>query len=694
MHEGRTFPFGVSWDTQWQAYNFSLCAPHARQVKLLFFTETEVTQPCALYNLDYHRHKSGDIWHCLLKKESLNGALYYAYSVAGPADAFHGGWHAYDPDKLLLDPYARNVYFPPGFEREAAIGAGSNIGRAALARLIADEEPFDWTGDVAPRHDGDLVIYELHVRGFTRHVSSQVAAAHHGTFAGLIEKVPYLRELGITAVELMPVFQFEPGAGDYWGYMPLNFFAPHHLYGSVAGVDHQHNEFKQMVKALHQAGIEVILDVVYNHTAEGNEQGPTYSFKGIDNEVYYLPAHDSPGDYGNYSGTGNSLRCANRYVRQLILDSMRFWVTQMHVDGFRFDLASVLVRNEEGQIDGMHPPLLAEIRADPVLGQVRLIAEPWDAQGGYLLGRRLFPGTQWAQWNDRFRDEVRRFVRGDQGLVAAMQYRLYGSDDLFPPGPEFACHPYQSINFVNSHDGFTLYDLLAYDGKHNDANGHANTDGPNENYSWNCGWEGDQDLPAEVRQLRIRQAKNFSCLLMLSNGTPMFRAGDEFLQTQGGNNNAYNQDNSTSWLDWSRLEQFAGFHRFFQEMIAFRRRHPSISRSRFWGDDVRWYGTGRVLDQSFESHSLAYCLHGASQGDDDLYVMINMWHEPVDFQIQEGDPGDWRLAIDTARDEPEDLWPVDTDAPVVAQANQRVGGRSIVVLTRPRHHIRPHDLER
>ena len=683
VHEGTPQPLGVSWIADEGAFNFALCAPHAATVTLLFFTEQDVTECCASFELDFRFHKSGHIWHCRLQHSVLNEAAYYAYCVDGPSESSAQTWHAYDSEKILLDPYAWNVYFPPGFERDAAIGAGSNIGRAPLARLVAHEEPFDWTGEIRPRHNEELVIYELHVRGFTRHASSGVSAAHRGTFAGLIEKIPYLQDLGITAIELMPVFQFDPDDGDYWGYMPLNFFAPHHLYGSVSGTDHQHSEFRQLVKELHRAGIEVLLDVVYNHTAEGGHEGPLYSFKGIDNAVYYLPSGDPQQPYANYSGTGNSLRCANRYVRQMILDSMRFWVNEMHVDGFRFDLASILVRDADGAINADESPLVAEIRSDPVLGNVRLIAEPWDADGGYLLGRD-FPGLRWQQWNDRFRDDVRRFVRGDAGMVPAMQYRLYGSDDIFPPDAEFSCHPFQSINYVTAHDGFTLYDLVAYNRKHNEPNGHENSDGMDQNYSFNCGQEGDERVSDEVIRLRRQQAKNLCCLLMLSNGTPMIRAGDEFLQTQWGNNNPYNQDNTTSWLNWDRLHTFGDVHRFFREMIAFRHHHPSIARRRYWGADVRWYGVSRVLDQSYESRALAYCLDGRSQGDADLYVMLNMWREPLEFRIQEGRASDWFRRIDTSLASPDDLVSSGQAVPVES-LRYVVAARSIVVLMRPWH---------
>ena len=426
---------------------------------------------------------------------------------------------------------------------------------APLGVLPRREPAFDWGDDRPPRHDSDTVIYEMHVRGFTRSPSSGVSPAARGTYAGVAEKIPYLQSLGVTMVELLPVQQYDPQEGNYWGYMPLNFFAPHRSY--AADPTDPRREFKAMVKALHEAGIEVILDVVYNHTAEGDHTGPTYSFRGIDDATYYLASDDPGRPYRDYSGCGNTLACHALAVRALILDSLRYWVTEMHVDGFRFDLASVLARNPDGSFGGPDDPLLTAIRADPVLREVHLIAEPWDAAGAYQLGTR-FPGPLWQQWNGRFRDDVRRFVRGDRCTVPALMTRLYGSDDLFPDDPRDALPALQSINFVTCHDGFTLHDLVAYDRRHNEANGQGNADGMAENFSWNCGWEGTEGVPGDVIALRLRQAKNLCCLLLLANGIPMFAAGDEFLHSQGGNNNPYNQDNATTWLDWGRLRSPRG----------------------------------------------------------------------------------------------------------------------------------------
>ncbi len=680
QEEGLSFPLGVTWIEEEHAYNFALYSKHAESVTLLLYREDDLATPVFTYQFDSWKNKSGRIWHCRLPTVALKGAQYYAYTIAGPRPNGRFEWHHFDPQKILLDPYAKAIFFPPTFDRRAAMQPGSNAGKAPLGLIAADHTGFDWDNDRRLRHESDTIIYELHVKGFTKHRSSGVPSEHQGTYSGVIDKIPYLKELGVTVAELMSVFQYDPQEGNYWGYMPLNFFTPHHGYASrPAACDHL-DEFCAMVKALHAADIEVILDVVYNHTGEGDHTGPVYSYKGIDNSTYYLITDTPEVPYANFSGTGNTLNCANRAVRKMILDSLRYWVTEMHVDGFRFDLASIFARSADGTINVEDPPIFGEISSDPTLARVRLIAEPWDVAGTYQLGRS-FPGLRWLQWNGQFRDDVRRVVRGDPGMVPALMRRLYGSDDLFPDDRLNAYHPYQSVNYVTSHDGFTLYDVVSYNHKRNWANGHNNLDGVVEDYSWNCGWEGDEHVPAEVQRLRQQQIKNFCCLLFLSNGTPMFRAGDEFMQTQGGNNNPYNQDNETSWLDWNRLDVHRDLFCFFQHMIAFRKAHPSLSRSRFWREDVRWYGVGPTVDLSPASHSLAFCLHGASQGDDDLYVMINAAEQDLTFTLQEGHVGGWRRVIDTSRDSPEDFC-APGDAPRLESQVYPVRSRSIVVLLR------------
>jgi isoamylase len=670
--EGAPHPLGATWIAPEQAYNFALYSKHATGVVLLLYSERDAVNPVFIRRLIYPYNKTGRIWHCRIQASAARDAKFYAYSVEGPFEPAEG--HRFDPHKILLDPYARVISFPTDFSREAASRPGTNAGRAPLALLPSQDGTFDWGDDRRPEHTHDTVIYELHVRGFTQSSTSGVANGANGTYQGLIDKIPYLTKLGVTAVELMPVQQRDPEERNYWGYMPLGFFAPEIGYSRHPN-DVVH-EFKSMVKAFHAAGIEVIMDVVFNHTTELDDTGPTYSFRGIDNTTYYLLEEDRS-RYRNDCGTGNVVHCGNRYVRGMILDSMRFWVHEMHVDGFRFDLASIFTRDNEGQINLNDPPIISEITADPDFAGIRLIAESWDL-ASYQLGRS-FPGVTWLQWNGRFRDDVRAFVRGDGGTVSPVMTRFYGSDDIFPDQVTHAYHAYQSVNFVTSHDGFCMYDLVSYNAKHNEANGEKGADGTNNNLSWNCGWEGDNGVPLQVLELRKQQIKNMCCILMLSNGTPMFGAGDEFMRTQKGNNNPYNQDNETSWVNWSLLEKNHALFRFFQRMIAFRKAHPSLCRSRFWRDDVSWYGQGAQVDQSTESHSLAFLLRGASQGDADIYAMINASDTDKTFRIQHGAADSWRRVVDTSLASPEDIAEPGFE-PLIDSLDYLVRARSVVAL--------------
>ena len=661
--EGEPFPPGATWEED--GWNFALYSRHATAVTLLLYDEKDFAKPLAALTLDPLRNKTGRIWHTFVPH--LAGARYYAYRVEGPT----GPLHRFDAQKVLLDPFAEQVFFPPDFSRAAAMKPGANDGRAPLGVLpVKKQHPAGLAGPRHPWHE--LVIYELHVKGFTARANSGVTEEKRGTFLGLIEKIPYLQELGVTVVELLPVHQFDPQEGNYWGYMTLNFFAPHQGYAVRDAVA----EFREMVGAFHAAGIEVWLDVVYNHTCEGDQTGPTYSWRGIDNSSYYLVGAD--GHYWNDTGCGNTLRCAHDGTRVLILESLRHWVN-LGVDGFRFDLASVLARDVHGQTQTDEAALISEITALAALLDLRVVAEAWDI-GVNLLGRS-YPGRLWAQWNGQYRDDVRAFVRGDAGKVGALMQRLYGSDDLFPDGPGDVCRPYQSVNFITAHDGFCLYDLVAYNQKHNEANGHGNADGTSDNRSWNCGWEGDDGAPAEVLALRHRQVKNFFTLLMLANGTPMFCAGDEFLNTQRGNNNPYNQDNETTWLDWSLLEKHRDIFRFFQRMIAFRKSRRSIARGRYWREDVRWHGADGPVDFGPESRCLAYCLIGERFGEGDLYVMINAFWQPVLFRVQEGNAGDWKRFIDTSRPSPDDILEPESEE-ILESLNYQLAPRSIAVLVR------------
>lgn len=665
---GTPSPLGPTWVKAESAWNFSLYSRYATSVTLLLYRREDTANPILVHELDPLVNKSGRVWHCWVPEEMARGAVYYGYRVDGPVG------HRFDPRKILLDPCAPSVHFPEGYSREACKGPGPTDGRAPLGVLPWESPEFDWGRDDRPRHTHDAVIYELHVKGFTARTNSGVSEEHRGTFAGIVEKIPYLLELGVTIVELLPVHQFDPQEHNYWGYMTLNFMSPHRAYSSQPDAK---TEFREMVLALHDAGIEVWLDVVYNHTSEGDDNGPTYGFRGVDDESYYLRSAD--GSHVNDTGCGNTLRCSSPAVRALVLLSLRRWALEMHVDGFRFDLASIFARRHDGSVDLDDPPLIGEIGLLARVHDFRVIAEAWDISA-YLLGRS-FPGLTWLQWNGKFRDDVRGAVRGEPGLVGALMCRLYGSDDLFPGTVADACRPYQSVNFVTAHDGFCLYDLVAYETKRNHENGHGNTDGTDDNRSWNCGWEGDEDAPSGVVALRKQQARNFCCLLMLSNGTPMLCAGDEFLNTQRGNNNPYNQDNETTWLDWSLLERNADVVRFFRQMIAFRKSHPTISRGRFWRDDVTWYGATGAADVSAESRTLAYCLRGASESDGDLYVLINAWWEPVRFEIQDQDDRAWLRVVDTSLPSPLDILEPGHEE-VVSERSYTVAPRSIVVLLR------------
>jgi isoamylase len=659
--QGKPWPLGCSWRESDQSFNFALYSKDATSVTLLLYDDRDFVTAFRVLPFAFPANKTGRVWHQQVSSQIAGGARYYAYQVGGPFDPSRG--QRFDQDKILLDPYARGVFFPPDFSREAAAAPGSNAGRAPLGvlpdRLGAPppERP------QAPRHGHDLIIYEIHVRGFTRRASSNIREEERGTFAGVVAKIPYLKALGVTAIELLPVQQFEPVRDDYWGYMTLNFFSPHAQYSMKGTPEGALKEFRWMVDELHKAGIEVLLDVVYNHTAEMGEGGPTYSFRGIDNSTYYALSPTDLSSYVNFSGCGNDLRTAHPAVRLLVIDSLRYWATSIGVDGFRFDLASIFARNEDGTLNSEDPPIISEISGDHHLAEVRLIAEPWDAGSGYLMGR-AFPGRSWCQWNDHFRDTVRKFIKGEGGLVGDLMTRLYGSTDLLPDTLIDADRRYQSINFIDCHDGLNLCDLVSYsnDGQH----------------SWNCGYEGTENVPAEVAALRKRQIRNFCCLLMLSNGVPMFLAGDEFMHTQAGNPNVYDQDNETTWLDWDLVTKNAEILRFFRMMIGFRKAHPLIARSTGWGADCTWYGTDGDADLRSSSRSIALHLRGGSSGDIDIYAMLNAHWDKLSFRLPTS--ATWKRVVDTSLDSPSDIVE-EAEAPLHDLESYSVGPRSVVVLT-------------
>ena len=681
--EGTPGPMGVTWIPSLSAWNFALYSRRATGVTLLLYSAADPVTPVFEARLNPRINKSGRIWHFWVPAQQAKGATFYAYRVEGRHDPAIG--FCFDSQKILLDPFAPGVYFPPEYDRKAAGRAGPNDGHAPLG--ILPHSSWQSSGDVErmPRPSYDLIVYELDVKGFTARANSGVRPENRGTFAGLAEKVPYLKDLGVTAVELMPVQQCDPQEGSFWGYMTLNFFSPNQGYAASNSSEGALQEFHAMVETFHDHGIEVWLDVVYNHTSEGNLEGPTYSYRGIDNQSYYLLTEDHR--YRNDTGCGNTLRCDHPVVRSLILESLTFWINRMQVDGFRFDLASVFTRKSDGGRDLEHPSLISDISFLGARHGVRMIAEAWDIES-YLLGR-AFPGLNWRQWNGKYRDDLRDFVRGVSGRVGALMQRLYGSDDLFPDDPENSYRPFQSVNFITAHDGFCLYDLVSYDYKHNEANGHGNTDGTDDNRSWNCGWEGDDRVPEEILALRHRQARDFMCLLMLSNGTPMFSAGDEFLATRRGNNNPYNQDNEINYIDWDLLRANRDVFRFVQGMIAFRKSHPSIARSQFWREDVSWYGAkGKHPDFSPGGQSLAYCLRGGAVNDDDIYVMVNAGTNDIRFEIQEGKASGRFLVADTGIPAPGDF--VESGGRQrLASSTYLVGERSVVVLCKPNQSIKP-----
>ena len=676
---GRSFPLGATMYPN--GVNFSLYSKQSEAVQLLLFDYADDPRTSRVIDLDRQKNRTYHYWHVFVP--GITAGQLYAYRVRGPFEPEQG--LRFDADKVLLDPYGGCIAKPAGYSRDAARKPGDNAA-TAMKSVVVDLDAYDWEGDVPLRRPfAKSVIYELHVGGFTKHPSSGVADAKRGTYAGLIEKIPYLQELGITAVELLPVYAFDeqdgpPGLCNYWGYSPISFFAPHPGYSSRRDPPGVLDEFRDMVKALHQAGIEVILDVVYNHTAEAGHDGPTLCFRGISNEAYYILEPDKA-FYGNYTGCGNTLNANEPICRRLIMDSLRYWVSEMHVDGFRFDLASILARDATGR-PMPSPPILWDIESDPVLANVKLIAEAWDAAGLYQVGS--FIGDSWKEWNGRFRDDVRAFMKGDSGRVGAVAQRLLGSPDIY--GHEER-EPEQSINFVTCHDGFTLNDLVSYNYKHNEANREENRDGSNDNLSWNCGVEGPTH-DVEVERLRNRQVKNFLTLTLLSVGTPMLLMGDEVRHSQGGNNNAYCQDNEISWFNWDLPAKHPDILRFVKKLIAVRsnRELPSdrldMSLNEILRNQpVQWHGVElNAPDWGHESHAVAATVRVLGN-QFLLHLMVNAYWEALPFEIPYNSDAyePWRRCLDTFLDSPDDIctWP---EAKTVTGSTYPVQPRSIVML--------------
>ena len=679
---GSPHPLGAT--IQQNGVNFSLYSGSATGVELLLFDNHDSPQPFQIVPLIPSKNKTFHFWHVFVK--GLKAGALYAFRVTGPSAPADGLRH--NRSKVLIDPYARGNT-DTLWKRGDACNDSDNIA-TSLRSIVIDPADYDWEGDKPlNRPIEDTIFYEMHVRGFTRSPTSKVR--HPGAFLGLIDRIPYLKELGVTAVELLPIFDFDETAPlrivnskplwNFWGYSTMSYFAPQSAY-CVRPEDGMHlKEFRDTVKAFHKAGIEVILDVVFNHTDEGNHQGPTFCFRGIDNRSYYFLVPSERQYYMDYSGCGNTFNCNHPVVQKLIVECLRYWVKEAHVDGFRFDEGSILSRGEDG-VPLLHPPLVWQVELDEDLMDTKLIAEAWDAAGLYQIGH--FPGDRWGEWNGRFRDTMRRFVKGDGGIIGQVADAIAGSASLYEARDG---KPTNSINFINCHDGFTLNDLVSYNSKHNEANGESNNDGINENLSWNCGAEGETSDP-EIERLRERQIRNFATLLMLSRGVPMFVAGDEFRNTQHGNNNAYCQDNPVGWLDWSKLETHAALHRFWKQIIAIRKRHPALRKNSFFAGevnnrglkDVSWHGT-KLNSPGWEdgqARALGFTLAGF-ENDPDMHVMMNMFWEPLDMAIPAVPGYQWTRAVDTSLPSPSDIADPGTEM-LCSGKSYRVNGRSIVVL--------------
>ena len=688
--KGSAHPFGSTPTAQ--GTNFSLFSANATAVQLLLFTHPSDKTPSKVIDLDPGDNRSFNIWHAFI--EGVKPGMGYAYRVDGPREPWNG--HRFDPEKVLIDPYSNGNSLEL-WERGSACVPGDNV-ETSMRSVVIDLEDYDWEGDRPINRDmADSVIYEMHVGGFTKSPTSGVK--HPGTYLGLIEKIPYLKSLGVTAVELLPccsfdhtdVFKEHDGRTlvNYWGYSTMGYFAPHQGYCVSESAGNHIKEFRDMVKALHRAGIEVILDVVYNHTDEGNHQGPMFSFKGIDNATYYyLTGPDGSKEfYYDYTGCGNTFNCNHPVGEKLILDSLRFWVEEMHVDGFRFDEGSVLSRGEDGA-PMEHPPVIWAIELDDILGKSKVIAEAWDAAGLYQIG--YFPGARWAEWNGKYRDCIRSFIKGEPGIIGEVSSRMTGSADLYQGRHE---QPINSVNFVTAHDGFTLYDLTAYNEKHNWANGEGNNDGINDNLSWNCGAEGETD-DQWINDLRKRQVKNFAAIHMLSMGVPMIVGGDEFMRSQGGNNNTYCHDNEINWYNWDQIgnQRSQEMIRFWSMLIKKRTKYINHFKGRYFTGETNKYGLSEVawhgtqLNNPGWNDAEARCFavtYGDTAEDTDqtanIHCMFNMYWDGIEFELPQLKGLSWYRSIDTAQPTPNDIAEPENMVKITGNSYM-VGGRSVVVL--------------
>lgn len=685
VQPGRSHPLGATPDAH--GVNFVLFSEHATSVELLLFNAANDPQPLQTITLDPRQHRTFHFWHAYIP--GLPVGTHYAYRIDGPP-GLHNEGDRFNPKKVLIDPYSRGNSTEL-WQRADAVGGADNL-RTSMRSTVIDWASYDWEGDQPLKRPlNESVIYELHVGGFTRSPSS--GCQHPGTFHAIVEKISYLQALGVTAVELMPVFAFDetgmartnPQTGqpleDYWGYNPVSHFAPHQGYCVSPQAGSHIGDFRDMVKALHRAGIEVILDVVFNHTSEGGGDGPAINFRGIDNNIYYLLDPRDRANYLNYAGTGNTFNCNHPIGDKLIADCLLWWVQEMHVDGFRFDEGSILSLDFDGNTMP-YPPVIWNITLSEALADTKVIAEPWDAAGLYQVGS--FPGYRWSEWDGQYRDTIRSFVKGDPGIIGTVASRLAGSADIYQSTGRL---PTNGINFVTCHDGFTLNDLVSYNQKHNEANGEENHDGNDNNISWNCGAEGQTDN-TQILALRQRQIKNFLAIILLSQGVPMLLMGDEVQRTQQGNNNAYCQDTPLSWFDWKLTEQHSAQLRFCQRMIAFRRNHPNLQRSQFLTGqpdatgkpDVEWHGCklGEPGWKDPNSRVLAFTLWGQSR-DNDLHVILNMEMQDLDFAVPSLVGKHWYVVVDTTHCAPDDIAEPGQELQFNGQT-YHAEGHSVVVL--------------
>lgn len=664
---GSPHPLGAS--TQKAGVNFSVFSKHAAAVELLLFAKCTDKLPFQVIQLDPTKNRTYYFWHVFV--EGLKPGCFYAYRVDGAFAPEEG--HRFNKNKVLIDPYSKGIDYTL-WKREDAVGDGDNL-PTSLRSVVIDSKDYDWEGDQPLNLPlEETIIYEMHVAGFTKSPTS--GCDHPGKFAGVVEKLPYLRSLGVNAVELMPVFDFDMGdAKNYWGYGTMGFFAPESSYCLSPDKASHVRDFRDLVKAMHRAGLEVILDIVFGYTTEGNENGPTLCLKGFDNSIYYHLPGDSKQYYMNFSGCGNTLNSNHPVVSKFIQDCLEYWALEMHVDGFRFDLASLMSRDENGN-PVHYPHVLWNIDLSDKLAKTKLFVEPWDAAGLYQVGN--FPGRRFVEWNGRFRDDMRRFVKGDKGLISTIATRIIGSSDLYEHSGRL---PINSLNFITAHDGFTLYDLVSYNEKHNEANGEDNRDGNDDNISWNCGAEGDTD-DSEVNRLRFKQIRNFFTLLLLSKGIPMIQMGDEVARSQKGNNNAYCQNNEISWFDWDLTKKNEGLLEFFKRVVDFRKHHRFFYDNDLFvkfdahGPEIVFHGT--KLDSPAwddpEGQTLAYTLN------DKVHVMINMSAEDEPFELPRlKNKKRWHLAINTA-DDSIGACPLGQENIVPDSEYFSVENRSIVVL--------------